>query len=94
MAGDDRDGIGRACEPWRHHLGPPPPEGSPLAGVYGAGMRHAEHLLAELLGVEEYEPGEQCDDRDEEARRTLANVLAAAGIALPERAGGSNEPPF
>jgi len=72
--------LTQACEPWKFHVGEPPGDDSPLSSVYGAGMHYTEELLASLLGVTHYEPGDGSEDFRTDAGETLMNILTAAGL--------------
>lgn len=79
-APDAREALEAACEPWRFHVGEPPGYDSPLSAVYGAGMHYTEELLASLLGVTHYDPGDGSEDFRTDAGQTLMNILTAAGL--------------
>lgn len=72
--------IADACKPWEHYTGEPPDDGSPLSGVFVAGMVYTERLLAQLLNVTDYEGGDGSEDFDIDATQTLRNILAGAGL--------------
>lgn len=75
--------LWEACKPWEFHLGPPPPDDSPLSAVFGAGMAYTENLLAKLLGVDKYEGGDGSENFDQDATKTLENILVAAKLYDP-----------
>ena len=72
--------LSEACEPWKHHVGDPPRDDSPLFAVFGAGIDYTERHLAELLGVSIYEGGDGSEDFRTDAGKTLLNILDAAGL--------------
>lgn len=72
--------LKEACKPWEHYTGEPPDDGSPLSGVFVAGMVYTERLLAKLLDVTHYEGGDGSEDFDSDATQTLRNILAGAGL--------------
>lgn len=72
--------LEEACKPWEHYTGEPPDDGSPLSGVFVAGMAYAERLLAKLLDVTHYEGGDGSEDFDNDATQTLRNILTGAGL--------------
>lgn len=72
--------LAAACKPWEFHVGEPPADDSPLSAVYGAGMHYTEELLASLIGVTHYEPGDGSEDFRTDAGQTLMNILTAAGL--------------
>lgn len=76
--------LDEACKPWRFHHGDPPSDDSPLSCVFGAGMAYTEALLAKHLGVGTYEGGDGSEDFDQDATKTLENILVAAGLYDPE----------
>ena len=77
---DARTALTEACKPWEHYTGEPPDDGSPLSGVFVAGMVYTERLLAKLLGVAHYEGGDGSEDFDSDATQTLRNILTGAGL--------------
>lgn len=77
---DARTVLTEACKPWEHYTGEPPDDGSPLSGVFVAGMSHTERLLAKLLDVTHYEGGDGSEDFDNDATQTLRNILTGAGL--------------
>lgn len=79
-AGDVGAILKAACKPWEHYVGEPPDDGSPLSGVFVAGMVYTERLLAKLLDVTHYEGGDGSEDFDSDATQTLRNILAGAGL--------------
>lgn len=80
-AGEDaRTVLTEACKPWEHYTGEPPDDGSPLSGVFVAGMVYTERLLAKLLDVTHYEGGDGSEDFDNDATQTLRNILTGAGL--------------
>ena len=72
--------LAEACKPWEHYSGEPPDDGSPLSGVFVAGMVYTERLLAKLLDVAHYEGGDGSEDFDNDATQTLRNILIGAGL--------------
>lgn len=83
-AGSDERTAGailtEACKPWEHYSGEPPDDGSPLSGVFVAGMVYTERLLAKLLDVTHYEGGDGSEDFDTDATQTLRNILTGARL--------------
>ncbi|MGA4550628.1 DUF3850 domain-containing protein [Methylorubrum aminovorans] len=77
---DARTVLTEACKPWEHYTGEPPDDGSPLSGVFVAGMVYTERLLAKLLDVAHYEGGDGSEDFDNDATQTLRNILTGAGL--------------
>lgn len=77
---DARTVMTEACKPWEHYTGEPPDDGSPLSGVFVAGMVYTERLLAKLLDVTHYEGGDGSEDFDNDATQTLRNILTGAGL--------------
>jgi hypothetical protein len=81
--GDERtagETLKEACKPWEHYTGEPPDDGSPLSGVFVAGMFYTERLLAKLLDVTHYEGGDGSEDFDSDATQTLRNILTGARL--------------
>jgi len=72
--------LAEACKPWEHYSGEPPDDGSPLSGVFVAGMVYTERLLAKLLDVTHYEGGDGSEDFDSDATQTLRNILTGARL--------------
>ncbi len=72
--------LTEACKPWEHCTGEPPDDGSPLSGVFVAGMVYTERLLAKLLDVTHYEGGDGSEDFDNDATQTLRNILIGASL--------------
>ena len=79
-AGDVEAILKAACKTWEHYAGEPPDDGSPLSGVFVAGMVYTERLLAKLLDVTHYEGGDGSEDFDGDATQSLRNILAGAGL--------------
>lgn len=80
-AGEDAGAIlEEACKPWEFSIGEPPEYGSPLHGVFVAGMIYTERLLASLLSVSDYEQGDGSEDFDADATQSLRNILTGAGL--------------
>lgn len=79
-AGAARTVLTEACKPWEHYTGEPPDDGSPLSGVFVAGMVYTERLLAKLLDVTHYEGGDGSEDFDADATMSLRNILTGAGL--------------
>ncbi|MGW5957067.1 DUF3850 domain-containing protein [Methylorubrum thiocyanatum] len=72
--------LQEACKPWEFSIGEPPEYGSPLHGVFVAGMIYTERLLASLLSVSDYEQGDGSEDFDADATQSLRNILTGAGL--------------
>ncbi|MRI57747.1 hypothetical protein D8770_28205, partial [Methylobacterium sp. DB1607] len=77
---DARTVMTEACKPWEHYTGEPPDDGSPLSGVFVAGMVYTERLLAKLLDVTHYEGGDGSEDFDADATQSLRNILIGASL--------------
>ena len=72
------------CKPWEFCTGDPPNDDSPLHRVFVAGMLYTEGLLAKLLAVKRYEPGDGSEDFDFDATQSLSNILTEAKLYDPE----------
>ena len=72
------------CKPWEFCTGDPPDDDSPLQRVFVAGMLYTEGLLAKLLDVKRYEPGDGSEDFDFDATQSLSNILIEAKLYDPE----------
>ncbi|MBA9067482.1 hypothetical protein FHR71_001212 [Methylobacterium sp. RAS18] len=72
--------LTEACKQWELCFGDPPEYGSPLHGVFVAGMIYTERLLASLLSVSDYEHGDGSEDFDADATQSLRNILIGANL--------------